>query len=218
MEVILKELLKAFILPVVIAGVGGYASYTYNQAKLKVDYANAVHAYLPQIQSSDIYEQQVALEILRPILTSEQMNAISAIIKANQKAIVEDAISKGENIDEKLARLATLVPEKAANLYNFSQAVSLENESSKLIEEGKIDEAVEKLKSIATIHSDFQGYSIIADEIEKLESSEPGRQIQATEPKTFIPITGRSARSHKIKGFLDKIDRKSKPTTKKQQD
>ena len=43
MEVVMKDLLEAFILPVVIAGVGGYATYTYNQAKLKVDYANTVH-------------------------------------------------------------------------------------------------------------------------------------------------------------------------------
>ena len=214
----MKDLLKAVILPVVIAGVGGYATYTYNQAKLKVDYANAVHAYLPQIQSSDIYEQQVALEILRPILTVEQINAISAIIKANQKAIVEDAVSKGEDIDEKLTKLAALVPEKAANLYDFSQAVILENESSKLLQEGKIDEAVEKLKSIATLHSDFREYSIVADEFEKLKDDGSLIEKSATKLSKSLNDLGASKRSHKIKGFLDKIGRKSIPTTKKQQD
>ncbi len=46
MEVFMKDLSKAFILPVVIAGVGGYATNTYNQPKPKVNYANAVYAYL----------------------------------------------------------------------------------------------------------------------------------------------------------------------------
>ena len=195
---------------------GGYATYTYNQAKLKVDYANAVHAYLPQIQSNDIYEQQVALEILRPILTVEQINAISAIIRANQKAIVEDAVTKGEDIDEKLAKLATLVPEKATNLYNYSQAVSLENESSKLLQEGKIDQALEKLKSIATIHSDFREYSIVADELEKLKNNGSLIEKSATKLAKSLNDLGTSKRSHKIKGLLDKIGRKSILTTKKQ--
>lgn len=214
----MKDLLKAIILPLVIAGVGGYATYTYNQAKLKVDYANAVHAYLPQIQSNDIYEQQVALEILRPILTEKQINAISAIIKANQKTIVEEAISKGENIDDKLTKLATLVPEKASNLYDYSQAVILENESSKLIQEGKIDEAVEKLKSIATIHPDFKDYSIVADEIEKLENTGSAIKKTATEYYKSINDLGKSMRSNKIKGFLDKLGKKSKPAAKKDQE
>ena len=218
MEAIMKDLLKAVILPVVIAGVGGYASYTYNQAKLKVDYANAVHAYLPQIQSSDIYEQQVALEILRPILTVEQIDAITAIIKANQKSIVEDAISKGENIDEKLTKLAKLVPERASSLYNYSKAISLEIESSKLIQEGRIDEAVEKFKSIATVHPDFREYSIVADEIEKIENTGSLIKKETTKLSKSLKDFGASARSHKIKAFIDKIERKSKPTAKKQQD
>ncbi len=213
----MKDLLKAVILPVVIAGVGGHATYTYNQAKLKVDYANAVHAYLPQIQSSDIYEQQVALEILRPILTVEQMNAISAIIKANQKAIVEDAFSKGVDIDEKLTKLATLHPEEAANLYNYSQALFLENESAELLQEGKIDEAVEKLKFIATIHSDFREYTILADEIDKLKNNGSLIEKSANKLSKSLSDLGASKRSHKFKTFLDKLNRKSEPTTKKQQ-
>ena len=214
----MKDLLKAVILPVVIAGVGGYASYTYNQAKLKVDYANAVHAYLPHIQSSDIYEQQVALEILRPILTGEQITAISAIINANQKAVVEEAIARGENIDEQLTKLSTLVPAKAENLYNYSQAVTLKNESSILLQEGKIDEAVEKLKSIATVHSDFSDYRIVADEIEKLKDTGSLIEKGATKISKSLNELGASTKSPKIKSFLDNLKRKSKTSTKKQKD
>ena len=42
----MKDLLKAVILPVVIAGGGGYATYTYNHPKMKIDYANVVYGYL----------------------------------------------------------------------------------------------------------------------------------------------------------------------------
>ena len=48
----MKDLSKAVILPVVIAGVGGYAKYTYNRPKMKIDYTNVVCGYVREFNQA----------------------------------------------------------------------------------------------------------------------------------------------------------------------
>ena len=151
----MKDIIKAIILPAVLGIVGTYFTYTYNQARLKADYARTVHDYLDEIQSDNIAVSQVALEILRPILNSRQEEAIIKVIKANQKRIIDRAATAGEDVSMSLDEVAGLNPDDADDLTRYTTATALRNEALESLVAGDYEQAAEKLKISGKTHPDF---------------------------------------------------------------
>lgn len=205
----MKEILKAVILPAVIGFVGTYASYTYNQAKLNVDYARTIHSYLPQIHSDDLYEQQVALVILKPILNKDQLEALEAVIDANQKSVIISAAGNEAELEKGLNRLAALTPEKALDLKNYSRALILERESMELFGKGKVEEAIEKLKSTAKAHHDFKEYSEFAENVQQQISITPDLGELSSGLIDRLDNSEKNKKSLKVQNFLSKLPKKS---------
>jgi len=205
----MKEILKAVILPAVIGFVGTYASYTYNQAKLNVDYARTIHSYLPQIHSNNLYEQQVALVILKPILNDDQLAAISAVIDANQKSVIIGAAGSGAELEKELNKLAALHPEKAHDLHNYSRAVILERESMELLGKGDVDGAIEKLRSSAKAHPDFEEYSDFADNVQRQISITPDLEELSSGLIDRLDNSDKNKKSLKTRNFLNRLPKKS---------
>ena len=205
----MKEILKAVILPAVIGFVGTYASYTYNQAKLNVDYARTIHSYLPQIHSDDLFEQQVALVILKPILNKDQLEALEAVIDANQKSVIISAAGNEAELEKGLNRLAALTPEKALDLKNYSRALILERESMELFGKGKVEEAIEKLKSTAKAHHDFKEYSEFAENVQQQISITPDLEELSSGLIDRLDNSEKNKKSLKVQNFLSKLPKKS---------
>ena len=205
----MKEILKAVILPAVIGFVGTYASYTYNQAKLNVDYARTIHSYLPQIHSDNLYEQQVALVILKPILNKDQLEALEAVIDANQKSVIISAAGNEAELEKGLNRLAALTPEKALDLKNYSRALILERESMELFGKGKVEEAIEKLKSTAKAHHDFKEYSEFAENVQQQISITPDLEELSSGLIDRLDNSEKNKKSLKVQNFLSKLPKKS---------
>ena len=205
----MKEILKAVILPAVIGFVGTYASYTYNQAKLNVDYARTIHSYLPQIHSDNLYEQQVALVILKPILNKDQLEALEAVIDANQKSVIISAAGNDAELEKGLNRLAALTPEKALDLKNYSRALILERESMELFGKGKVEEAIEKLKSTAKAHHDFKDYSEFAENVQQQISITPDLEEFSSGLIDRLDNSEKNKKSLKVQNFLSKLSKKS---------
>ena len=205
----MKEILKAVILPAVIGFVGTYASYTYNQAKLNVDYARTIHSYLPQIHSDDLFEQQVALVILKPILNKDQLEALEAVIDANQKSVIISAAGNEAELEKGLNRLAALTPEKALDLKNYSRALILERESMELFGKGKVEEAIEKLKSTAKAHHDFKEYSEFAENVQQQISITPDLEEFSSGLIDRLDNSEKNKKSLKVQNFLSKLPKKS---------
>ena len=205
----MKEILKTLILPAVIGFVGTYASYTYNQAKLNVDYARTIHSYLPQIHSNNLYEQQVALVILKPILNEDQLAAISAVIDANQKSVIISAAGSGAELEKNLNKLAALHPEKALDLQNYSRAVSLERESMELFGKGDVKGAIEKLRSSAKAHPDFEEYSDFAENVQHQISITPDLEELSSGLINRLDNSDKNKKSLKMRNFLNRLPKKS---------
>ena len=205
----MKEILKAVILPAVIGFVGTYATYTYNQAKLNVDYARTIHSYLPQIHSNNLYEQQVALEILKPILNDDQLSAINAVIDANQKSIIISATGNEAELEKELNKLAALTPEKAHDLQNYSRAVILEREGKELFGKGNVKEAIEKLRSSAKAHTDFEEYSEFAENVQQQFSITPDLEELSSGLLDRLVNSDKNKKSLKVRNFLNKYSKKS---------
>ena len=204
----MKEILKAVILPAVIGFVGTYASYTYNQAKLNVDYARTIHSYLPQIHSDDLYEQQVALVILKPILNKDQLEALEAVIDTNQKSVIIAAAGNDAELGKGLNRLAALTPEKALDLKNYSRALILERESMELFGKGKVEEAIEKLKSTAKAHHDFKEYSEFAENVQQQISITPDLEELSSGLIDRLDNSEKNKKSLKVQNLLNKLKKK----------
>lgn len=164
----MKEIIKAIILPAVVGILGLYFTHTYNQAQLKADYVKTVHEYLPEIQSDDVTQSQVALEILRPILTTEQVVAIEKVIAARQKIVVGRAVA--ENDEAMLARVSEvskLNPQKGRELTQYTEAAALQKEGYELVAAGAYDKAADKLRATGRIHPDFRDNAKVAKLLEK---------------------------------------------------
>ncbi|MCH7494537.1 MAG: hypothetical protein IH825_00390 [Candidatus Marinimicrobia bacterium] len=204
----MKEILKAVILPAVIGFVGTYASYTYNQAKLNVDYARTIHSYLPQIHSDNLYEQQVALVILKPILNKDQLEALEAVIDANQKSVIIAAAGNDAELEKGLNRLAALTPEKALDLKNYSRALILERESMELFGKGNVKEAIEKLRSSAKAHPDFEEYSEFAENVQQQISITPDLEELSSGLINRLDNSEKNKKSLKVQNLLNKLKKK----------
>ena len=177
----MKEILKAIILPAVLAILGMYFTHTYNEARLKADYAKTIHDYLPEIQSENIAVSQAALEILRPILTSRQEEAISQVIKANQKMIIDQADASDESIFMSLDDVVKLNPNDGDELARYAAGSVLRKEALESLAAGEYEEAADKLVASGHVHSDFRKSAEFAQIIKDslvTASLDPDREIE----------------------------------------
>jgi len=185
----MKDVIKAIILPVVLAGLGGYFTYTYNEARIKADYAETIHKYLPEIKSEDIVVAQVALEILRPILTAEQAKAISHVILVRQKKFIDQAIIKDSNTFISIDEITKLNQDDGSELAQYAKASKLTKEGSDLLADEQFKEAAKKLKESSQVHSDFKKSAQVAQIIDDLD-------VQSIESKSKTKILDSIAEQH----------------------
>lgn len=204
----MKEIIKVIILPAVIGLLGMYFTYTYNNAKLKSDYANTVYKYLPEFKSDNIVDAQIAFEILKPILTPEQEEVIKKVIEARQKIVIDKAVeTDDESILDLVGEITKIDQKQGSELTNYTEAAITNREGFKLVASGEYEKAAEKFRLTANRHSDFKEVEKWAKLIDDKLVSQPFKEANEIEvldsiiSKRFqIPIKER-------KKILDRSDK-----------
>ena len=176
----MKDVIKAIILPVVLGVLGAYFTYTYNEARIKADYAETIHKYLPEINSEDMVAQQMALEILRPILTSSQEKAISMVILVRQKRMIDQASVSEDSTFVRISEIAKLNRGDGAELAKYADASILRKEAIEKLVDGQYEEAAEMLKRSSDVHSDFTKSALYARMIEDSLVNRPVEEDRVT--------------------------------------
>ena len=170
----MRELIKVVLLPAVLGILGLYFTHTYNQARMKSDYAKTIHEYLSEIQSDDPVEAQIALEMLRPILTAEQEEVIGKVIEARQKIVVDQAVAeKNESILDRVREISKINSHRGDELTRYAQAAMFQKEAYELVASGEYEEAAEKFRQSVRKHSDFEKANNVAKLIEDKLVSQP---------------------------------------------